>query len=112
MSLATFEDRTRRVAAGFMPACLGFAILLFPVLLLGQQRPLLTEDPRITPQGTVTSELGFGYLERARFPVSGLGGNELQFLVNGLHFGLGDRSEFQITGVAHNFLWIHENGTG
>src|SRR5262245_28602601 len=129
MNLATFEESAQpkhggiklaarwyvgivHVAAGFMPACFCFAILLFSQLLIAQQRPLLTEDPRITAPGTVTSELGFGYLDRARFPVSGLGGNELQFLVNGLHFGLGDRSEFQIAGVAHNFLWVHENGTG
>src|SRR5689334_12708365 len=41
----------------------GFAVLLFPILLPGQQRPLLTEDPRVTAPGTVTTEVGLGYLD-------------------------------------------------
>lgn len=87
-------------------------ILCVALPLTAQQRPLITEDPRLIPNGSVTTELGIGYFERARYPISQLGGNELQFLVNGIHFGLGDRSEFQITGVLHNFVWVHENGTG
>jgi hypothetical protein len=87
-------------------------MLLANVPLGAQQRPLLTEDPRLVADGILTTELGLAYLTRARFPVSGLGGNELQFLQNGLHFGLGARSEFQISGVLHNFLWIREGGSG
>src|SRR5207237_8529338 len=52
------------------------------------------------------------YLNRARFPLSRLGGNELQLPVAGLHFGLGDRAEFQLTAPLHNFLWVRENGSG
>src|SRR5262245_7645008 len=109
---ATLARRERDPLETFLLVLCGLAILLFPAPIHAQQRPLLTEDPRLTAPGTVTTELGMSYLNRARFPVSKLGGNEIQFLVNGLHFGLGDRSEFQITGVAHNFLWIHENGMG
>src|SRR5262249_26998457 len=32
--------------------------------------------------------------------------------VSGLHFNLGDRAEFQLSAPLHNFLWIHENGSG
>jgi hypothetical protein len=77
-----------------------------------QQRPLLTEDPRTIAEGAVVSEFGFAYSHRTRFPVSGLGGNQFSFLVNGLNIGLGSRAEFQIAGVAHNFVWIRENGSG
>ena len=80
--------------------------------LHSQQRPLLTEDPRLLATGIVASELGMEYLNRLKIPYSGLGGNELSILVNGLHFGLGDRSEFQLTGVAHTVLWVKENGSG
>ena len=86
-----------------------FAIVLFCLLassiVSAQQRPLLTEDPRTISDGMVVTELGFAYLDRARFPVSGLEGDQFSFLVNSLNFGLGSRAEFQIGGVAHNFLW-------
>src|SRR6185503_20292409 len=78
---------------------------------LSQQRPLLTEDPRLIAEGSVVSELGFGYQHRARFPVSGLTGDLYSILVNGLHFGVGKRAEFQMTGVVHNYLRL-ENGAG
>src|SRR6185503_4350599 len=78
---------------------------------LSQQRPLLTEDPRLIAEGSVVSELGFGYQHRARFPVSGLTGDLYSILVNGLHFGVGKRAEFQMTGTAHNYLKL-ESGAG
>ncbi len=58
------------------------------------------------------SEIGFGYFNRARFPVSGLRGDHIEALVNGLSFGLGPRAEFQLHGVGHNFLRVRENGSG
>jgi hypothetical protein len=93
-------------------------IALYAILFLlntpafSQQRPLLTEDPRTIAEGTLTTEIGATYLTRARFPFSGLGGNELQLPVSGLHFSLGERAEFQLTGSLHNFLWVHEGGSG
>lgn len=85
--------------------------VLIPLLSFGQQRPLLTEDPRIIAPGTVTTEFGVEVLTRARFPLSKLVGTELS-PVSGLHFSLGERAEFQLTGPLHHFLWVHENGTG
>jgi hypothetical protein len=58
------------------------------------------------------TELGFGYFNRARFPLSRLGGNQFSAFVGGLNFGLGPRAEFQMNSVGHNFLWVKENGTG
>ena len=83
----------------------GWLALFLAAPLLAQQRPLLTEDPRTISDGTLVTELGFAYLNRARFPVSGLEGDEFSFLVNSINVGLGSRGEFQISGVAHNFLW-------
>ena len=85
--------------------------LLLPAAL-GQQRPLVTEDPRLIANGAFVMESGFGYLHRARFSLSGLGGDEFSAFANGLNFGLGPRAEFQIKGVIHNFLHVRENGSG
>ncbi len=85
---------------------------LFPLAAFAQQRPLVTEDPRLVTEGSVVTELGFGYFNRARFPLSGLGGNEFSAFVTGLNFGLGARSEFQMNWVGQNFLQVKENGTG
>ena len=69
-----------------------------------QQRPLLTEDPRLIPGGAFVMESGFGYARNAHFPLSGLKGDEYSAFVNGLNFGLGPRAEFQINGVVQNFV--------
>jgi hypothetical protein len=88
-----------------------FIIFLFSNISNAQQRPLLTEDPRLLAEGALVTELGFGYQHRARFPVSGLTGDLYSILENGLHFGLGERAEFQMTGVVQNYLRL-ENGAG
>ena len=89
-----------------------YLVWLCPTWALAQQRPLITEDPRLIATGSFITEAGFGYFRRARFPVSGLGGDQFSVLVNGLNFGLGPRAEFQINGVVQNFLRVHENGSG
>ena len=78
---------------------------------VAQQRPLITEDPRLIAEGTLVTEAGFGYQHRARFPVSGLTGDLYSILVSGLHFGVGKRAEFQMTGTVHNYLKL-ENDAG
>src|SRR5262245_2667784 len=79
-------------------------VLWFSPLSFAQQRPLLTEDPRLIPDGSFVVESGFSYLNRARFPLSALNGNEFSLFVNGLNFSLGPRAEFQINGTIQNFL--------
>ncbi len=91
---------------------LTFLFVLVAVPVSAQQRPLLTEDPRLIPEGQLVTETGFGYFNRARFPVNGVGGNLLSILDGGFHFGLGSRAEFQITGTIRNYLWVKEGGTG
>ncbi|HZI51296.1 MAG TPA: hypothetical protein VFE29_05690 [Terriglobia bacterium] len=86
-------------------------VLLISTLSFSQQRPLLTEDPRLIPEGSVVTELGMGYQHLARFPVSGLTGDFYSILENGLHFGLGKRAEFQMTGVIHYYLSVDGGGS-
>jgi hypothetical protein len=86
-------------------------LILLSTSAFPQQRPLLTEDPRLIEEGLLVSELGLGYQHRARFPVSGLTGDLYSVPEGGLHFGLGKRAEFQMTGVIHHYLRL-ENGAG
>jgi hypothetical protein len=102
--------KTGTCSSGAIVQVLLMFLLALPAT--AQQRPLLTEDPRIIPTGAVVSEGGIGYFRRARFPVSGLGGDQWSVFVNGLHVGLSPRAEFQIMGVLHNFVRLTENGSG
>jgi hypothetical protein len=86
-------------------------VLVFSAVASAQQRPLLTEDPRLIEEGSLVTETGFGYQHRARFPVSGLSGDLYQILTSGLHFGVGKRAEFQMTGTVFNYL-KRSNGGG
>ena len=95
-------DRTCRAIA---------LVLLFATFSFGQQRPLLTEDPRLIAEGALVTELGVSYQHEARFPVSGLTGDLYSILENGLHFGLGKRAEFQITGVIQYYLDVDGGGS-
>lgn len=76
-----------------------------------QQRPLRTEDPRLIPEGAMELESGIGYFHRARFPVTGLGGNQLAIWDGGAHFGFG-KAEFQMRGTLRNNVWLTEGGDG
>src|SRR4051812_23104163 len=83
-----------------------FLCVSLPLWLTAQQRPLLTEDPRLIPNGAFVMESGFGYARKAQFPLSGLKGDEVSAFVNGLNFSLGWRAEFQINGVIQNFVKV------
>lgn len=87
------------------------SVFLFATFSFAQQRPLLTEDPRLIAEGALVTELGFSYQHEARFPVSGLTGDLYSILENGLHFGLGKRAEFQMTGVIHYYLAVDGGGS-
>jgi hypothetical protein len=88
-------------------------VLLFMLAPAGraQQRPLLTEDPRLIPEGVMALENGIGYVNRAYFPVTGIGGNQLSILNGGAHFGFG-RAEFQMRGTLRNNVWVNRGGSG
>src|SRR6266404_4961311 len=84
---------------------LGVAVAAF-----GQQRPLLTEDVDIIPPGSLRIEAGIDFVQRARFPVSGLTGDLTRAGVIGISIGLAPNVEVQIEGVAQNVLSINTRG--
>jgi len=76
-----------------------------------QQRPLITEDVDIIPPGSLRIEAGIDFVQKARFPVSGLTGDLTRAGVIGINIGLAPNVEFQIEGVAQNVLSINSRGT-
>jgi hypothetical protein len=91
-----------------------FAVILVLVcagVAHAQQRPLLTEDVDIIPPGSLRIEAGVDFVQKARFPVSGLNGDLTRVGVIGINIGLAPNVEVQIEGVAQNFLSINSRGT-
>jgi hypothetical protein len=92
--------------------CLSFAFALVLVVrsaaALAQQRPLQTQDPGILDPGMISFQVGFDFLQDAKYPLSGLGGDLTGLGIINLYAGLGEIVEFQIQGTAQNFLSINE----
>jgi hypothetical protein len=91
-------------------AWVAFAFSLAAVTY-GQQRPLLTEDVDIIAPGSMRIEAGIDFVQRAKYPVSGLTGDLTRAGVIGINIGFAPNVEFQIEGVAQNFLSINSRGT-
>jgi hypothetical protein len=89
--------------------CIAAIISLGVGSVFAQQRPLLTEDARLIPAGSVELETGFTYEDQAVYTISGLQGTHLAVLPSGVHFGLGDRAEFQMTGTVQDYLKPADN---
>lgn len=89
--------------------------LLLPVLLLSvslpapaQQQPLVTEEAEVVRRGDMLIQLGFEYLQDARFPLSGLEGDLSRVGVVDLHLGVSRSVEIQIQGAIRQFLSVNE----
>src|SRR5436309_6691173 len=98
---------TRSFARSF--AWIAFAICS-AAIAFAQQRPLITEDVDIIPPGSLRIEAGVDFVQRARFPVSGLNGDLTRAGVIGVNIGLAPNVEVQVEGVAQNVLSINSRG--
>jgi hypothetical protein len=103
----TMASSRRQIARALIS--LAFALSL-GVAARAQQRPLITEDVDIIPPGSVRVQAGIDFLQGAKFPASGLTGDETRVGVIGVHVGLSPNVEFSIEGVAQNFLSINTRG--
>src|SRR5437867_6687841 len=90
-------------------ACIPF-LICSAAIAHAQQRPLITEDVDIIPPGSMRIEVGVDFMQKARFPVSGLTGDLTRAGVIGVNIGFAPNVEFQIEGVAQNFLSINSRG--
>lgn len=82
-------------------------IFYLSISLFAQQRPLITEDVDIVPEGAARISVGVDFLQDARFPLSGLRGDLTRLGDVNISFGLAPNVEFQIDGVLQNFLAIN-----
>ncbi len=82
-------------------------IILASVAAFAQQRPLLTEDVDITPEGTVEIAAGVDFLQNVKFPLSGLKGDLTRVGDVRIRTGFAPNVEIQIEGVLQNFLAIN-----
>jgi hypothetical protein len=75
-----------------------------------QQRPLLTDDVDITPEGTVEFSAGVDFLQNAKFPLSGLKGDQTRLGDIRLSIGLAPNVEFMVEGTLQSFVSINSAG--
>src|SRR5258707_9532082 len=90
--------------------CAIFIALTCAMVANAQQRPLITEDVDIIPTGSLRISAGVDFVQKARFPVSGLTGDLTRAGVIGISIGLAPNVEVQIEGVAQNVLSINTRG--
>ncbi len=76
-----------------------------------QQRPLLTEDVDIVPEGTIEVAAGIDFLQNAKFPLSGLSGDLTRVGDIRIRTGFAPNVEFSVEGVLQNFLAINTQTT-
>lgn len=82
------------------------ACLVFPGVVFGQQRPLRTDDAEILATGRVRAQVGVEFLQRQRYPLSGLEGDLSRLGVAAIHVGVGEYAEFQLSGVIQEVLSV------
>jgi len=82
-------------------------VLASGIAAVAQQRPLITEDVDIIPPGSIRLEAGIDFLQNAKFPLSGLTGDQTRAGVISVNIGLSPNVEVQIDGVAQNFLSVN-----
>lgn len=93
---------------------------LFPILAIiislslgafaQQQRPLITEDVDTVPEGAVRVSAGVDFLQNAKFPLSGLKGDQTRVGVINVGIGFSPNVEFQVEGTLRNFLAVNSAG--
>ncbi len=77
---------------------------------LAQQRPLITDDIDITPQGAIEIGVGVDFIQNAKFPLSGLKGDLTRVGDIRIRQGFASNVELQIEGSIQNFLAINSQG--
>jgi hypothetical protein len=91
-------------------SCLLLALLL-AIFASGQQRPLLTDDIDIIPEGTIEVGAGVDFLQNVKLPLSGLRGDQTRLGDIRIRQGFASNVELQIEGVLQNFLAINSTTT-
>jgi hypothetical protein len=100
-----------RIRSAAFAISIAFSIALSCAMVASaQQRPLITEDVDIIPPGSLRISAGVDFVQKARFPVSGLTGDLTRAGIINVSIGLAPNVEVQIEGVAQNVLSINTRG--
>jgi hypothetical protein len=91
----------------FRPFFCAFLLLFLPVIAAAQQRPLITDDVDITPEGALDIGVGVDFFQNAKFPLSGLKGDLTRVGDIRVRTGFSPNVEFQVEGVIQNFVAIN-----
>jgi hypothetical protein len=83
-------------------------LFFVPLAASAQQRPLLTEEAATVRPGAALLQLGFEFLQDARFPLAGLEGDLTRVGVVDVRFGVSRAAEIQIQGTIRNFLSVSD----
>src|SRR5436190_20042335 len=90
----------------FRIAASSFLLFALAAITFGQQRPLITDDVDITPQGAVEIGAGVDFLQNVKFPLSGLKGDLTRVGDIRVRTGFASNVEIQLEGTLQNFLAI------
>ena len=86
-------------------------ILCAAVCATAQQRPLLTDDVDITPEGSINVAAGVDFLQNSKFPLSGIRGDQTRVGDVRVRIGFSPNVELQIEGVIQEFVAINSATT-
>jgi hypothetical protein len=86
-------------------------VLFAAIIAAGQQRPLLTDDIDIIPEGTIEVGAGVDFLQNVKLPLSGLRGDMTRVADIRIRQGFASNVELQVEGVIQNFLAINSATT-
>lgn len=108
-NIKLFTNRLFSVKIADMSRLLASLTLIFAAACaaLAQQRPLLTDDVDIVPEGTINIGAGVEFLQNAKFPLSGLKGDLTRVGDIRIRTGFAPNIELQIEGTLQNFLAIN-----
>jgi hypothetical protein len=87
-----------------------FTIALSTAAAQAQQRPLLTDDIDITAPGSIEVGAGVDFLQNAKFPISGITGDQSRVGDIRIKTGFAANVELQIEGTIQNFVAINSRG--
>ena len=80
------------------------------IVVAAQQRPLITDDIDITPQGAFELGVGVDFYQNAKFPLSGIKGDMTRVGDVRLKTGMSSNVELQIEGTLQNYVAINSQG--
>lgn len=106
----TISTLGAKISLMFRHIVLLLSIVASAATVFSQQRPLLTDDIDITPQGSIELGVGVDFLQNAKFPLSGLRGDLTRVGDIRLRTGFSSNVELQIEGTLQNFLAINSQG--